>query len=184
MTMTYLKLPFVIAILLSVLLSSCVSHAPKSANWPKHIPSREFFVAQYEADLENKKSQEVDEFLLWVIRFYEGWELYRNGWTKVTADSLVGVKDPAVAKEIKTKMDYIGEGIAKEWPKSKKDRRILTRHIVVWGNALIESMKRDQELALINRVVADLDGLMANQVGIEDIKAERYFPRDKDDVFF
>lgn len=167
-----------------LLLTACVSRPPQQADWPKDIPSRDYFVAQYEADEDNKASEDLNEYLLWVIRFYKGWELYSNGWTKVTQDSLHGVKDPLVAQEIKTKMDLIGQGIASEWPKNKKDRRIFTRHIVVWGNALIEGIKRDQELSLINRVLADVNGLIAYQVAVDDIKAERYFPRDKgDDVF-
>lgn len=177
---------FVLLLLsVSVLLSSCASRAPIHANnWPADIPSRDYFVARYEADIDNKASEDLDEYLLWVVRFYQGWELYSNGWTKVTQDSLHGVKDPVLAQEIKTKMDLIGQGIASEWPKNKKDRRIFTRHIVVWGNALVESIKRDQELHLINRVLADVNGLVAHQVAVDDIKAERYFPRDVgDDIF-
>ncbi|RYY73391.1 MAG: hypothetical protein EOO52_18500 [Gammaproteobacteria bacterium] len=167
---------------LFLLLTACATRPPLEANWPTDIPPREFFIAHYESDLENKTSQDVDEYLLWVIRFYNGWELYRNGWTKVTEDSLHGVNDPSLRQEIRTKMGLIGEGIACEWAKGKKDRRILTRHVVVWGNALIESIKRDQELALINRVLADVNGLLLNQVALDEVKAERYFPRD-DDVF-
>jgi hypothetical protein len=166
-----------------IFLSACVSRPPQEADWPKDIPSRAFFVAHYESDLENKTGQDVDEYLLWVLRFYKGWELYRNGWTKVTDDSLHGVTDPVLAKEIRTKMGLIGEGIACEWAKNKKDRRIFLRHVVVWGNALIESIKRDQELALINRVLADVNGLLAGQIALDDVKAERYFPRDGDDTF-
>jgi len=175
---------FVIVLVLVSVLSGCSSRMIKQANWPGEIPPREFFVAKYEADIENKQDETLDEYLLWVVRFYEGWELYSNGWTKVTADSLRGVTDPALAQQIKTKMDMIGETIACEWPKNKKDRRILTRHIVVWGNALVESIKRGQELALIDRVLADANGLVVKKVGIDDIKADRYFPRDpSDDVF-
>jgi len=177
------KFLYSVVLLCFVLLTACATHVPQDANWPTDIPSRAFFVAHYESDLENRVDQDVDEYLLWVLRFYKGWELYRNGWSKVTEDSLHGVTDPALAQEIKTKMGLIGEGIACEWAKSKKDRRVLTRHVVVWGNALIESIKRDQELALINRVLADLNGLLQNQIALDDVKAERYFPRDGDDVF-
>jgi len=164
-------------------LTACATQPPQEANWPADIPSREFFISHYEADLENKAGQDVDEYLMWVIRFYNGWELYRNGWSKVTEDSLYGVTDPALVQEIRSKMGLIGEGIACEWAKNKKDRRILTRHIVVWGNALVESIKRDQELPLINRVLADVNNLLLNHVALDDVKAERYFPRDGDDVF-
>jgi len=103
---------FVIVLVLVSVLSGCSSRMIKQANWPGEIPPREFFVAKYEADIENKQDETLDEYLLWVVRFYEGWELYSNGWTKVTADSLGGVTDPALAQQIKTKMDMIGETIA------------------------------------------------------------------------
>jgi hypothetical protein len=173
----------VFAIVAASLLSACSTRMTQQAHWPKDIPSREFFVAHYESDSVNKQQETVEEYLLWVVRFYHGWELYSNGWNKVTEDSLYGVKDPALAKEIRTKMGMIGETIACEWPKNKKDRRILTRHIVVWGNALVESIKRGEELNLINRVLADARGLVGDQVAIDDVNAERYFPQDKDDVF-
>ncbi len=177
------KLFLSVGLVCLLLLSSCATRSQKVASWPSDMPSREFFVAHYESDLDNKSGQDVEEYLLWVLRFYKGWELYSNGWTKVTEDSLHGVTDPALAQEIRTKMNLIGEGIACEWAKNKKDRRILTRHVVVWGNALIESIKRDQELTLINRVLADVNGLLVKQVALDDVKAERYFPRDGDDVF-
>jgi hypothetical protein len=183
--MRFMKSPFLLTLIISLLLiSGCVSHPPQQASWPTDIPPRDYFVASYEADVDNKATEDLDEYLLWVIRFYKGWELYGNGWSKVTRDSLHGVTDPVVAQEIKTKMDLIGQGIASEWPKNKKDRRIFTRHIVVWGNALVEAIKRDQELPLINRVLADVNGLVEHKVAVEDIKAERYFPRDKDDEVF
>ena len=178
-----IRILFVVLVLFS-LLSACSSRMTKEAYWPTEIPSREFFVAKYEADIENQNVETLDEYLLWVVRFYEGWELYNNGWTKVTTDSLHGVTDPVLAEKIKTRMDMIGQTIACEWPKNKKDRRILTRHIVIWGNALVESIKRGQELALIDRVLADANGLLVRKIAIDDIKADRYFPRDPaDDVF-
>lgn len=171
--------------LLLMLLSACTSRAPKEEHWPVDMPSRAFFVAAFEADSVNKKGQDVEEYLLWVIRFYKGWELYRNGWTQVTSDALVGVKDPERAQEIHRKLDIIGSGIACEWAKNKSDRRVLTRHVVVWGNAMIESIKRgeEEEMRLVNRVLSDLNGLLEKNIDLDEVKADRYYPRDKDDVF-
>ena len=170
-------------IVVSLLLSACANQAPKEAQWPAEMPPRSFFVAAYEADNANKQDQKLDEYLLWVFRFYKGWELYRNGWSQVINDSLIGVTDPVVAHEIKTKMEFMGVNISREWAKNKKDRRILTRHVVVWGNALIESIKRGQRLTLINRVLSDVAAILDNKIDSDDIKAERYYPKDKDDVF-
>jgi hypothetical protein len=170
-------------ILACLLLVSCVSHAPKETQWPSDMPARSIFVAAYEADIINKPDQDLDEYLLWVFRFYKGWELYRNGWSQVINDSLIGVNDPVVAQEIKTKMEFIGLSIASEWAKNKKDRRILTRHVVVWGNALIESIKRGERLTLINKVLNDVAAILDKKIGLDEVNAERYYPKDKDDVF-
>jgi hypothetical protein len=185
MNLHFFKRYVVISLMLIsvLLLNACVTHAPKEAHWPKDIPSRSFFVAAYEADSDNKAVQDRDEYLLWVFRFYKGWELYRNGWSQVISDSLIGVTDPVVAQEIKTKMEFIGSSIATEWAKSKRDRRILTRHVVVWGNALIESIKRGERVRLINKVLSDVTGLLNGSIDLDDVKAERYYPKDKDDVF-
>jgi len=101
-----------VIILSLLLLTACATRVPKEDQWPQDMPPRAFFVAAYEADSANKKNQDLDEYLLWVIRFYKGWELYRNGWSQVTSDSVIGVKDPQRAQEIKIKMDLIGRGIA------------------------------------------------------------------------
>jgi hypothetical protein len=170
-------------LLITTVLCGCVHQAPKETSWPNDMPTRGFFVAAFDTDLVNKQGQDVEDYLLWVIRFYKGWELYRNGWTQTTEDSLINVKDPLLAQEIRTKMNLIGSSVAVEWAKSKKDRRILTRHVVVWGNALIESIKRDEELMLINKVINDIDGLMENKIHLDDVKAERYYAKDKDDIF-
>lgn len=166
-----------------IFISGCVNQSTKTANWPSEIPPRDYFEDLYEADANNKKMQPLKDYLMWVTRFYEGWELYRNGWTKVTQDSLRTVKNPAAAAEIKMKMDLIGKIIAGEWSKAKANSRIQTRHIAIWGNALVESIKRNEELALINRVLADAAGLVEQKIGADDVTAERYYPKDKDDVF-
>lgn len=179
------KFYFSLVVLSLLLLTACANRAPKEENWPSDMPSRAFFVAAYEADTVNKEGQDLEEYLLWVIRFYKGWELYRNGWTQVTADALLGVKDPQRAIEIHSKMNLIGSGIACEWAKNKNDRRVLTRHVVVWGNALIESIKHGEleEIKLINRVLNDLNGLLDKNIDLDEVKADRYYARDKDDVF-
>jgi hypothetical protein len=166
-----------------LLLTACASHAPKEEHWPVDMPARAVFVGEYDADILNREGQDLEEYLLWVMRFYKGWELYHNGWSQVIDDSLIGIKDPAVAQEIKTKMEFIGSSIAREWAKNKKGRCILTRHVVVWGNALIESIKRNERLTLIDKVLADVTALLDKKLSLDDVKAERYYPKDKDDIF-
>ena len=168
----------------TVLLSACATHAPKEAEWPTDMPTRSYFVDYFASDIENQKSsQDLDEYLMWVVRFYKGWELYHNGWLRVTDSAVLGAKNPQMAAEVKTKMDAVGKVVSAEWAKNKNSNRILTRHVAVWGNALLEAIRRDQEVALIDRVLADATALVNNQIDLASVKPERYFPQDKDDAF-
>lgn len=151
--------------------------------WPSAMPSRAYFLKVYEADKVNKQIQTEEEYLTWIVRFYSGWELYRRGWIKMTDELVAQMKDPTQVDEIRYKIDRIGRLVSGEWAKKSDTRTIYLRHVSVWGNALLESLDRDQALPLINRVNQDVDDLLAHRINSDVITAERYFPVDKDDPF-
>ena len=171
---------------LIAVLSACTTQSKKMARsdaWPEGMPSRAYFVKVYEADEINKKVQKQEEYLTWILRFYNGWELYGRGWLKMTNELLAQVKDPSQVKEIKFKIDRIGRLVSGEWAKKSDTRTIYLRHVSVWGNALLESLDRNEALPLINRVNQDVDDLLAHRINADVITAERYFPADADDPF-
>ena len=151
--------------------------------WPNEMPSRAYFLNIYEADETNKKIQTQEEYLTWIVRFYSGWELYRRGWIKMTDELVAQVDDRTQVKEIRYKIDRIGRLVSGEWAKKSDTRTIYLRHVSIWGNALLESLDRDEALPLINRVNQDVDDLLAHRINADIITAERYFPADKDDPF-
>ena len=151
--------------------------------WPSAMPSRAYFLKVYDADEANKKIQTQEEYLTWIVRFYSGWELYRRGWIKMTDELVAQVEDPAQVNEIRYKIDRIGRLVSGEWAKKSDTRTIYLRQVSIWGNALLESLDRDQALPLINRVNQDVDDLLAHRINADIITAERYFPSDKDDPF-
>lgn len=170
-------------VLVSSLFGCSTQKLARDENWPATMPERAFFVKAYEADEANKKVQAQQEYLTWIVRFYNGWELYGRGWTKMTNELLVQIDDPAEAKEIKTKVDRIGRLVSAEWAKKSDTRTIYLRHVSIWGNALLESLDRDQALELVNRVNQDVDGLLAHKIKPAVITAERYFPANEEDPF-
>lgn len=172
-------------ILLVGSLFACTSNkiVQQADAWPLEMPSRTYFLKIYEADEVNKEIQTEEEYLTWIVRFYSGWELYRRGWIKMTDELVAQVKDPAQVEEIRYKIDRIGRLVSGEWAKKSDTRTIYLRHVSVWGNALLESLDRDQALPLINRVNQDVDDLLAHRINSDVITAERYFPADKDDPF-
>ncbi|WP_049630532.1 hypothetical protein [Cellvibrio sp. pealriver] len=157
--------------------------AREADSWPQGMPSRAYFVKVYEADKANKDIQTQEEYLTWIVRFYNGWELYRRGWIKMTDELVAQVDDPRQVKEIKFKIDRIGRLVSGEWAKKSDTRTIYLRHVSIWGNALLESLDRNQALPLINRVNQDVDDLLAHKINADVITAERYFPPDENDPF-
>jgi hypothetical protein len=171
-------------ILVSSLFACSSTKVARQADaWPNAMPSRAYFLKVYEADETNKKIQTQEEYLTWIVRFYSGWELYRRGWIKMTDELVAQVDDPAQVKEIRHKVDRIGRLVSGEWAKKSDTRTIYLRHVSIWGNALLESLDRDEALPLINRVNQDVDDLLAHRIKAEVITAERYFPADEDDPF-
>lgn len=175
---------YLIAALISLLwLSGCAHRQLHDDNWPERMPSRDYFVSIYEADADNKAVQTQDEYLTWVLRFYQGWELYRRGWIRMGDELLAQIHNPAEADEIEEKVGRIGRLVAGEWAKKSNTRTIYLRHVSVWGNALLESLDKEQELPLINRINQDVDDLLARRIGKDVITADRYFAQDPDNPF-
>ena len=172
-----------IALGLLLFFTACTTQSVVKRQWPEGIPAREYFESIYYADEENRAIQTVDEYLLWVVRYYQGWELYRRGWVDVTSDLVEQIDEPDIAKSVEDKMNKIGQSVAGEWAKKSKTRKIYTRHVAIWGNALVESLNRGEELKLIEIVADDVNGLLANRVPVDAITADRYYAQDENDVF-
>lgn len=170
-------------IALTSTLFACGTHRATQDTWPEGMPSRAYFVKVYEADKINKQIQTKDEYLTWILRFYNGWELYRRGWIKMTNELVEQVEDPQQVTEIRYKINRIGRLVSGEWAKKSDTRTIYLRHVSIWGNALLESLDRDQALPLINQVNQDVDDLLAHRIKPEVITADRYFSADEDDPF-
>lgn len=152
-------------------------------SWPKEAPPRADFEAEYAADKSNQAVQSEEEYLLWVKRFYTGWRLYGDGWNDLVPDVLSDIEDPDVHQELEDTLYTIGQDIASEWAKDTEDRRVHTRHLSVWGNAMRDAMTRGETEELINDIARDVARLMDRQLTVGDITSGRYHEEDEDDVF-
>lgn len=169
--------------LVSSLFACTTQKLARDENWPETMPPRAFFVQTYEADEINRRIQTEQEYMTWIVRFYNGWELYGRGWTKMSNELLAQIDDPAEVDTIKYKIDRIGRLVSAEWAKKSDTRTIYLRHVSIWGNALLESLDRDQALELVIKVNQDVDDLLAHKIKPAVITAERYFPVNEDDPF-
>ena len=78
-----------LAVLMSwvVLLTSCMSSAILE-QWPEQIPQQSYFKQLYREDDSNQARQSELEYLVWVARFYEGWEMMPIGWQDISESVL------------------------------------------------------------------------------------------------
>ena len=169
--------------LLAFFLSGCANRQVSDVTWPENMPPRAYFVKVYNDDKINKEIQTQEEYLTWVVRFYQGSALYRRGWIKMTNELLEQIPNPNEAKVVEQKIAQVGRLVAGEWAKKSDTRTIYLSHVSVWGNALLESLDRNDALSLIERVNKDVEDLLARRINKDTITAERYYPQDEDNPF-
>jgi hypothetical protein len=158
--------------------AACSIYKPVPSEWPDNIPSRSYFVEYFQKDPEHQKIVSEQEYLTWIHRFYFGWELYRRGWLQATdelVDTLNSNEDKVSAKR---KSLLIGKLVAPEWAKDKRHRVINTRHLSTWGNSLMESKLRNEQLVILDRILIDVRDLLSYKIKPEDIKGDRYYSLD------
>lgn len=161
-----------------MILPACSALPSKQALWPADLPPQEYFLSAYQQDAINHQNQSLDEYLGWVSRFYQGTEFYPNGWDNITRSILSGVTQPDKADEVKDKMQQLGLLISGEWAKNNRTRLITSRHVAIWGNALIKSQQNGETLELLERVSADVEGLLEQRIAAEDITEDRFYAEE------
>lgn len=165
------------------LLTGCVGPRQASENWPQSLPPLEFYKDVYYADQKNQPQQTLNNYLRWVRNFYQGFELYRQGWNDFVPQVLADVEDPQKRSEVERQLYYLGRDISGEWGKYDEKRLIRTRHLSVWGNAMRTAMATGDVLEIINEVEQDVEALLNRTLDPDEINADRYYEQDKDDAF-
>lgn len=171
----------ILAILMVVLMPACAVLVKTVPDWSDDLPQYGYFYDEYKRDSVNSKIQPLDQYLTWVERFYHGWELYPNGWNTIKHDLLLRIADPAVAHEVAQKMDDLGLSISQEWAKNNDTRIINTRHVSIWGNALLKSLEHGETLDIIARINADVQDLILKNISADLITENRFYAED--DIF-
>ncbi|WP_439509811.1 hypothetical protein [Marinimicrobium koreense] len=174
----------VIALVLGAL-SGCALFQPDVSRnaWPEDIPPRSDFEALYAADERNQAVQSQEEYLVWITRFYQGWKLYPQGWNDLVPDILAEVDDPDERAELEAELYDAGRFIASEWSKDAETRKVRTRQLSIWGNAMREAVTRGETREMIEQIARDVDRLKAQRLTYSDITPGRYYAEDEDDVF-
>ena len=166
-------------IILAILsLQACAGLSGRQSAWPDDLPSRDYFLNSYREDTVNAELQSLDEYLAWVKCFYRGSDLYANGWNSVTGELLLRIKDPESVEDVRQKMQRLGRLIGGEWAKNNQTRIINTRHVSIWGSALLKSLQQGETLAIIGRIDSDVDDLLAYRIAAEVITTDRFYAEE------
>ena len=173
---------FFVGLISIFLLAGCAT-APQQAAWPAGIPPHAFYVNEYYSDVENQGSQSLDDYLKWVKNFYQGTELYTNGWNQSSETAIESIDAPDERKLVAKKLKWVGQYISAEWAKSNSHRLINTRHVSIWGLSLDEAIARGEALWFIDAVMRDIDAILARRIEPKDITDYRYYTETEDFYF-
>ncbi|MFT6254650.1 MAG: hypothetical protein ACJATV_000900 [Granulosicoccus sp.] len=172
--MKYLA-PIVYCLALSI--TAC-SNSPDKKNWNREIPPEKFFSAYYQEDIPHQAALSERDYLMWVNRFYFGWQLYRRGWMQATEELVASLPKAQDKQNAKRLMLQIGNLIGPEWAKNKKYRLINTRHLGIWGDAISASIVNHQQMAILNNIMNDAKALLKKDIPSQLIMADRYYPQE------
>ena len=168
-------------VLLTLALHAGCTFAPVSErDWPTDIPSLSHYETVYDNDSQNKAIQTKDEYLTWVIRFYQGWEGYPRGWRDISREATVAVTAEQRAT-VEKKFMRLGKFVSSEWAKDSSSRVIFTRTIAAWGDALYEAAERGEVNTLLDHVGSDVEALLSHELDTDSITLDRYYESSADD---
>jgi len=160
-----------------LLLTACA--APQILpEWPDELPARSWFQQQWRQDVANRSLQSEADYLLWVQRFFEGFNMV-PGWLTMMKE--VRARVPAEQwMLLESRLHDLGGSIGSEWAKHNDVRKLDTRTAAVWRDALMEALSQDDLEAYLYRLEQDVGALVGGQLDMDSIRFERYYIDDFD----
>lgn len=164
-------------------LSGCIIN--KSSNyWPAGLPAKILFVdAYHNQQLNNTNSDKLSDHLVWIKRFYKGSFIYSLGWNRMTEILLETINDTNQHADIQSRMYDLGLAICIEWAQDNSARKIDSKAIAVWGNALRTASELNQQTLFVSLVENDVAALLDGTLDKKQIYRERYYPTEDYDNF-
>ncbi|NKB33828.1 MAG: hypothetical protein GKR91_12085 [Pseudomonadales bacterium] len=146
------------------------------ANWPGELPNQQHFIIAYEADGDNQAVQSQQEYLRWVLSFYEGTVVAPIGWTEMQS-LVVDLADSEQRAGLNSQLFDLGRLIAAEWAKENAGRAIDSRMLGIWASVLQLVVSPEQQYAAIALISDDVKGLLQGELNRPEINDARYEQR-------
>ncbi len=159
-------------LLLSLVLSACAQRVDLPV-WPADLPPQAHFLGLYEADLANQALQTRQQYLEWVVRFYEGSQYMALGWNAIAESVLVDLSDRRRA-QLSRQLDELGKAISGEWAKDNQVRRIDTAMLSLWGAVMQADFAPDYRVAAVAMIRQDVVELLNARLAPEHVDEQRY----------
>ena len=158
-----------------LLLLSCANLGAghHAGNWPQLLPPLQYFQRSYQSDPHNQVSQSEQEYLDWVISFYQGSLLYPTGWLDVEA-AILTIATPQERRLEYLRLRDLGALIAAEWSKHNAVRRIDNRLLSLWGSMLQLAPAAEQLSRYIEVIGADIEQILQGTLDPAEINPRRY----------
>jgi hypothetical protein len=162
---------FLTMVLLSALFS-CVS-GNLVEDWPQELPDQGYFARIYRADADNRVLQSEKEYLTWVARFYDGWELMPMGWNDI-AESVLMDLELSDYQRINASLTSLAVQISGEWAKDNQVRRIDSAMLSLWGGVMQADFSPDYRIAAVEMIREDVADILAGVLAPEQVTEARY----------
>lgn len=160
------------SLLAGLLLVGCTS-LPRENHWPRDLPPRKVFVSAYHNDSDNAQLQDLESYLTWVIRFYDGNGIVGTSWREVT-DGIVHALQGDALKQARTHLHRMGRLIASEWAKANEVRVINTRMLSLWGAVMLAADDPEDRVAAMELISGDIIELLDGTRDPRSISESRY----------
>ncbi len=168
-----------------LVLAACQTRLDDTA-WPSNIPPKAYFV-EVGRDLigpdSNNLERQLNSYLLWIKRFYQGSIIYPLGWNEMTDTLVASLGEPADPIEVRQRMYELGRKISAEWAQDDKKRKINSANVAAWGSALRTAVEYKQQVRFIEQVERDVDDLLSGKIDSSEISRARYYPAEDYDDF-
>ncbi|MDO8270299.1 MAG: hypothetical protein Q7U82_00060 [Gammaproteobacteria bacterium] len=166
-----------LAVLLSMfsilsILSAC-SSTRVLERWPERLPEQHHFLSYYREDADNQLVQTDVQYMTWVLRFYEGWELMPTGWQNIEENMLFNLTEQEHAL-VSSQMAELGALISAEWAKDNSVRLIDSAMLSLWGAVMQADFASQARIAALTQIHADVRALLEGYLTPLTINEQRY----------
>lgn len=159
-------------LLLAAVLSACALSG-SAGPWPADIPPRHHFTHLYADDVPNQALQTQEQYLDWVVRFYEGSDYMALGWNAIVESVLVDLA-PDQRALLAAQLRALGASISGEWAKDNQVRQIDTAMLSLWGAVMQADFAPEYRLAAVAMIREDVADILDASLAPERVDEQRY----------